>query len=280
MQYTDTMKHSNTRTGQKLSRFKNKASEWSKKHSHSVITWQELAKHEFKFGPGYNRYGVRSGFEEMTEKSGAKIVTGVRFSNLWFHCDPSEIPGHRTHDDSNDLLRLNHKGWYCDDFQHETVRGVVGVFRWGKKVYIVPGVMYSGSDCHYFDLTQSETLTPCEAFDEVGDQTDTLADTMCEVARMADQMAETTAEEAREADQEYQAEQLCEQLKDSIGETRIEIKTLIREIKNAGKSFSPAICDALTSKVSELRGHIEECRKALKTIESSPWEYSEFYSLV
>jgi hypothetical protein len=274
------MKHSNT--GQKLARFKHKANEYNAKphFAASPIDWRWFAKHELQFGPGYHRYGVISGFEEIKGKSGAKIVTGVRFSNLWFHCDPSEIPGHRTHDDSHDLLRLNHNGWYCDDFQHETVRGVVGVFRWGKKVYIVPGVMFSDSDCHSFDLTQSETLTPCEAFDEVGDQTDTLADTMCEVARIADKIAEKTGEESREADQEYQAEQLCEQLKDSISETRIEIKTLIREIKNAGKSFSPAICDALTSKVSELRGHIEECRKALKTMDSSPWEYSKFYSLV
>jgi hypothetical protein len=280
MKYTDTMKHSNTRTGQKLARFKHKANEWNKKHSHSETTWQERAKFEFQFGPGYNRYGISSGFEEITGKSGAKIVTGIRFSNLWFHCDPSEIAGYRAHDDSHDLIRLDHTGWYCDDFQNETVRGIVGVFRWGKKVYIVPGVMYSDSDCHSYDLTQCETLTPSEAFDDRGYQTDTLADTMREVARVADQMAEKTGEESREADQEFQAEQLCEQLQDKIQETRETVRKLIKEIKSAGKAFSPTICETLRDKVQDLMIEIRQYRKAISTVKDSPYRYSDFNSLV
>lgn len=282
MQYTDTMKFSKTRTGQKLARFKNTANQWNKKHSHSVTTWQERAKFDFEFGPGYNRYGINSGvtIEEIPQYKGGTKTFKTPYSNLWFHCDPSEIAGHRAHDDSHDLIRLDHTGYYCDDFQNETVRGIVGVFRWGKKVYIVPGIMYSGSDCHYFDLTQCETLTPSDAFDDRGYQTDTLADTMCEVARVADRMAERTGEENREADQEHQAEQLCEQLQDKIQETRETVRKLIKEIKSAGKAFSPTICETLCDKVQDLINEIRKCRKAISTVKASPYRYSDFNSLV
>lgn len=252
-----------TRTGRKLQGFKNQAAKRNANYPHLTPSdWRWFAGHAFNFGPGYNRYG-------MNYKG-----------HFWFYCEGDSLPGVRHFKKAHDVIRLNHTGWYGDTIQNETLCGIVGVFRFGKTVYIVPGVEYSDSDCDYFDFSRADKLTPSECWDESGHMTDTLDQAIRENARYADQMAQREAEENREEDEKFQAEQLCEQLADSIDKTRAEARALIKEIKTAGKSFSPAICGALREKLGELLGHVRKCRKAIGRINKYPFEYEKFYSLV
>ena len=278
------MQTSNTRTSQKLAYFKAKAEQAAKNNPHAsedYKNWRWHARHAFRFGPGYTRCGISEGFHELIGKSGKPIRTGLKFKNLWFHCDARDIPGFRSVGYCDELRKsINHKGWFTDNVQYETVRGIVGVFRWGRDVWIVPGVEYSDADCDYFDLTQAEKMYPHEAFWESGDWKRALVDIVQDVALTADRLAESTAEVDREAFIKDRAEQMVENLADAIVKTRAETRALVHEIRKAGKAFAPAICQALREKLEEKRQHIRACRKAIDTVKSEHWRYDEFYGLV
>ena len=260
---------------QKLSSFKADAERWNAKHKHSTTNWQWHAMRAFKYGSSTRKnpkYGVNQGEEKKVYGNRESVE---KFNILWFY-DESAIPGFRDMKKVHEINRMNHTGWYADDFQHETICGIVGVFRWGSTAYIVPGVMYSDQDSSYFDLTYTVKLSPHECWDENQDTTDALEDAMRDMAYRADSMADRLADDEREASVKFQAEELTEELKGEIEKTRIRVKQLISEIRQAGKAFSPTICETLKAELLSMRAHITECRDAIETMADSPYRYSEF----
>jgi hypothetical protein len=238
-----------TQASRRLAKFKKQAE--ASKHNTS---WQWYAQHAAKFGPGYNRYSMHKQY-------------------LHFHCDIDDLPGYRLHKESD-------SGWYADDYQNETITGIVGVFRWGSMVWIIPGVQYSDADCDYFDLSKADTLEPCEAFDNTIDKTTIKLDSLIRSNLWyANQIAERTAEEDREARQEEDRLQLLEDLTQSIKETRGKALQLIKEIKQHGV-FSSAICEALRASLLGLLHHMRECKAAKQSIELQQLVYAKFYKLV
>jgi hypothetical protein len=156
---------------------------------------------------------------------------------------------------ASDILKLKHNGWYTDNFQDETVYGVVLSLRTphGRRYY--PAISSKS-----FDVT---TVYIGDWFE--GD------DAECEAARRADQYAESYAEDAREHDAQFQAEQQIEEARKEIKTTRRQILDLCKEIKQAGKQFSPAICSALTGRVQELLHERQEAFEKIDELKSNFW---------
>jgi hypothetical protein len=290
--YTDLMKFSNTRTGQKLGRFKVKANNTAEKNPHcseDYKTWQWHAKHEFKYSGNskkYQHWGINtgSGSRIVQHRSGVQVTVEDKFSLLWFDREEtiSYIPGIREFKKAQEVCRLQYTGWFTRDDDAETVCGIVGVFRWGKFVHVLPGTFYSDSESHSFNLLKGDKIAACEAYDDTGEKTEELERLMRENARYADQMAERQAEKDREEDTKYRAEEMAEQLAGVVTETRKSVRTLIKDIRgvNGSINFPPEVCAVLRGEIRKRLRTISECRDAIERVKQDPSEYDKFYKLV
>lgn len=97
-------------------------------------------------------------------------------------------------------------------------------------------------------------------------------DTPEDAASAAASHAEREAEESREYYAKDAAEQQIEEKREEIHAVNTAALALIREIKAAGRAFSPAVCAALRE---SLAGMLEERRAAFARIEAlraDPWQ--------
>lgn len=135
---------------------------------------------------------------------------------------------------SDDVARLDHSGWYADNFQYELVKGAVMSIRTsgrtdtdsGHFTYF-PAISYTKSDC------DAVFLIP---FDDKR-----------EAALYADQLAEEYAEKAREMHAEFQAEQQIEDLKSQLHTINQKTLAVIKELKKA--VLSPALCAVIRENI-------------------------------
>lgn len=154
---------------------------------------------------------------------------------------------------ASDILKLRRNGWFTDNFQEETVYGVVLSLRTphGRRYY--PAITSKS-----FDVT---TVYIDDHFE--GDNAER------EAARRADQYAESFAEDAREGDAQFQAELQIEEAREEIKAARKDILRFIREVK--GKSWSPAICDALRESVAARLNIRREAFERIDELKNDFW---------
>ena len=181
-----------------------------------------------------------------------------------------DAPNIRHFAHADECARLNHRGWFADDYQEETIRGTVTVMRLGKWAYIVAGVTYSNSDCAALYWDSIEKMPAREAWDERGDKTDALEQAMRDIAHQADSIAERNAEKDREAWQKDQAEQAIEGLREDIATARTTIRTLAKEIKAHG-TFTPAVCTALSASIRKEWAQVQKWRKRIQDLTDQPY---------
>jgi hypothetical protein len=127
--------------------------------------------------------------------------SGCPFRLRWSYCD--------------EVARINHTGWFCDEYQDSKIRGLV--FRLPKSRGFMAGWtmgegMASSMDCDIYE-------------------------TELEAARAADSMAESAAETEREYQEKYEAERLAE-------EEREEAERIAEEEREEAEDLTAALCSA------------------------------------
>jgi len=159
---------------------------------------------------------------------------------------------------ADELARLDHTGWFTDEFQSETLRGGVwqmpgrnGEARllYGYAEFEGRGEMNPGSAA----LCVSDVIrVPMRG--EFGnlDETEGARD----AARYADGLAESTAEDRRDYDSAYQAGRAAAELDGEALEARAELLPLLGELRALRRApvagNVPAVCKALRSRVDSL----------------------------
>lgn len=154
---------------------------------------------------------------------------------------------------ADELTSLQHTGWYLDEFQEETARGVV---------YRLPhGRFVAGYDFSY-DGDPGATLDFSATYDDAG-----------EAARVADSLAENAAEREREYQEVSNARFRFGELAEDISRARRAALALIAEIKAHGR-FTDGICAALRSRLEALREEIQEAREKRERLQSDYGRHS------
>jgi hypothetical protein len=147
---------------------------------------------------------------------------------------------------ADELARLDHTGWFVDDFQGETVRGVVYRLPSRKGVLrLVAGYadpFNDGPACLDFS----------ETFDDER-----------EAAWRADRIAERMAETEREYQATTSARLEHDELAETIAATRRDALALIREIKSGKEHLcdAPRIVAALRDRLASMLDEIRESRE-------------------
>ncbi len=164
-----------------------------------------------------------------------------------------------TYADAVEGVRIQHTGWFCRfEDNSEKYRGVVIQLPAHKGVVRALAA---------YEDSESEGLhVEMRIYNDMAD-----------AARAADALAEHYAEEARDHSEAWTRGREWRVLQDEIAEARATARSLIAEIKAAGKQFSPAICAALRSQLVGLRRQITTQRKACaELVGVSGWWAEEY----
>lgn len=152
---------------------------------------------------------------------------------------------------TDDLIRLDHTGWFTNDFQDEVMRGVVYRLpsRKGESVFAV-GYADPVND----DAARVEIITGYDIED---------------AARMADSIAERVAEKEREYNEAWQLGTEYNDLADTIEAERQTRRDLIAELKTLRGQVSvstPTICNTLRGEMRKAKERILAAIKRRKEI--------------
>jgi hypothetical protein len=184
-----------------------------------------------------------------------------------FFADAFEkMPGYVDHVDAHEVSHRLPLGWYCDTFQHQTIKAAVISIRHPQK-------LNTDNDSHVFYLAG----TYSEDYDGVTIYTDKLFESQNSAAYYADRLAEKEAEQSREDDEKFHAEQKIEQLKADYHELNIDGLALIKEIKQAAGSFTPHICATLKNEIMATVREKKQLLKSIKKLIEQPWTIAENY---
>jgi hypothetical protein len=228
-----------TNATRRLAKYRAKAAEWDAKFPGSTYAdWRTHAKSAFA-----RRYG---GAWQSRDDMGRYASQSSRA----YYCDT--WPEWRDLGDASDVTRLDHTGWYADNFQDGLVKGRVLQLpaRNGMPRY-VPGTYNTNCD--------GVTIYPLDIYDDATD-----------CARAADGYAERQAEDEREYDAKERAEMERDELRERIGELRSEARALIRDIKQH-KPQGKSICDALRARLHDIRRESREAHKRIELLTDNYW---------
>ena len=183
--------------------------------------------------------------------SGNRVFSAHGESKMLWIENPESI-GLRFAGLAQDLARLDHTGWFIDNFQGETACGVV---------YLLPGRDGKARAlAGYADPYQASKAGrgPCalslEIFeqDEPTDSSWSSPDCLAYAARRADGIAERMAEEAREYDSAYTAGRMAGEATAEAAEARAAFLVLRAEAKAAASDGRPALCAAIARQLESL----------------------------
>ena len=157
--------------------------------------------------------------------------------------------------DCHELVRMNHKGWYCDNIQSETCIGAVVKMHTSQGTWYVPVTHTTGYDgaVYYMDDIV-----------KVDKQTHDHDQAIRDCARISDRLAQIVAEHERENDALLQAEIEVENLKEEIKLKRAKIKSLIGAVRHS-EPLDTTICEFLKDSIREL---LEKCREDFRRIQA------------
>lgn len=160
--------------------------------------------------------------------------------------------------------RMRHNGWFTDDNNDSTYRGVV-VQLPGRngKARITHGYEQSDNDDYILDLTSLESVVACEYFKD--------SDDVRSHARQGDSMAEGDAEDARDYSEAWRAGSDYSELGETIAATRKEALAILSERKGLESINRPALCAAIRARVESLLSDIRDARKERADLVDSVW---------
>jgi hypothetical protein len=178
---------------------------------------------------------------------------------------------------ADDIARVDHTGWYCDEFQDRTLRGVVYQLpaRNGRTLYVYGYT--SSDDCGTRGWPRAAALN----FRDVtaGPAADDQDDTRREVAVRADQMAETAAEREREYNAAWRAGQDFADANAQVAAAMAERRALLAEVRSMGKHCKrthPVAYRAAEARIIALRATIADARATMqRAVNGETWYRSE-----
>lgn len=149
------------------------------------------------------------------------------------------------------IIRLDHTGWYVDNFQNETTRGQVLQLpaRNGKPVYMAACTDPCNNNCAIVEMY-------CY------DDKDT-------AAREANRLAELYAEDARRDDLQQTAEAETEELKMRIENLRQEIRKLVAGIRLS--KVHEVVCQQLRKDIHQKRQQVRSNLQRVEAIKKNPY---------
>lgn len=202
--------------------------------------------HNFPAAVGgiWTREGSGSRFNPIAGKYSAPVC----------YLDSEEAGNLRWVNNAHEILpRSVERGWYVDGFQSETTQGVV---------YRLPGGRFIAGASDPWNCDKAGRGPCFIARDVFNDPED--------AARFADRLAEQYGEFCREDDANQQAESQIEDAKDSIGQMREEIRSLVAGIRES--SLSPAICERLRKDIRNLRADMAKRWERIRLLTREPWQ--------
>lgn len=175
---------------------------------------------------------------------------------------------------ADELCRsIDHKGWFTDEFQDGTLRGVVYQLpaRKGRALYVggYADAWNKGAALLDFSRVEYGEIGGAEWADD--------GDAQKEAARIGDGMAETAAEDEREYQQAWQAGNEYADL----GEEARSLRQRAREVIQQGRGLElpSAVCKALRDSLRRELDRIEfirERRHELRTDYDNNWQRDAF----
>jgi hypothetical protein len=192
-------------------------------------------------------------------KSAARFEAKPREGDSVFLEKPESV-GFRLVGFADEILRLNHRGWYSDGFQDETYRGAVFQLPSRKgHVRFVSGYQESCNDGYVIDLSRGGIFkeNPGRWFAS----RDSKDDAKLEAAVSADRFAERAAEREREYQAAWQAGNQFRELAESVVTARRETLAILKERRDVATLDKPALCAVIRSRVDDLLETIREARQ-------------------
>ena len=172
---------------------------------------------------------------------------------------------------SHELTRLDHTGYYTDEFCDDILQGGVWQLPGRKgRARLLYGVCEMESGRKNSEMnpgSASIALTIIESDYQGGEypagRLDGDDDSVRDAARFADGMAESVAEKRREYNEAYAIGREMAALTEESNQTRAALLPLLAEMRPLRKADggSPAICEALNGRVAEMISDIEKARK-------------------
>lgn len=162
------------------------------------------------------------------------------------------VSGHfRECGNADEIIPLRHRGWYVDNFQNSTTRGLVLQLpaRHGKTLYLAACSDPWNKNCAVVEIA--------------------FYDGKEDAARAADGLAERYAENSREDDLKMLAETEITSLENSVKETRQRIRLLAAGIRQS--SVANVVCDQLRNDIRSLRREVREKFARIEQIKSQSW---------
>jgi hypothetical protein len=154
---------------------------------------------------------------------------------------------------ADEVTRIDHRGWFTNEFQDEVYRGIV---------YRLP-TRSNGE--HLFAYGYDDPNTGgaflCFDLDAIDEQ---------QAARYADRLAELYAEQEREYQEKWQAARRVEEARERIAAARAEHGALATELRTARKALAepppPHICAALRAALEAKRAAATRAVKEIREL--------------
>jgi len=206
----------------------------------------------------YSKYGFslpRSSAIAYNPEWSPEGRSGERYR--WVEC-PSD--GLRKVGKASDIVRLNHTGWYTDNYQSETVHGEVWQLPADREgnCRFVPGVNDPCNDASVLDFRS-------------------ITDDKEQCAWEADRMAEMYAERAREYQAKDEAERRLEEIGEEIQEEYQGFRRITKELRESCRSGAvtgvPVVKELVRKEWSRVKARILRLRAERTRIEENGMEY-------
>lgn len=158
---------------------------------------------------------------------------------------------------ASDIVRLNHTAWFTDNYQDETIYGIVYQLpaRNGKPQYVPAVNDACNENCALVD------------FSSVTDEKE-------DAARWADSMAEYQAEASREDQAQEDAKQRLEDIAEEIKTTYADYRKTIRELRaNPSVLTVDVVRKMVRAEWKNVKSQIHKLRKQAEKIERDGIDY-------
>lgn len=167
--------------------------------------------------------------------------------------------------DAHTLAKIDHTGWYVDQFCDDVLKGAVVAIRNPRTL--------NGEDDNTGNKThlQFYPATYCTAWDGATIYISEVYETAREAAYRADRIAERLAEDEREYQAKEQAQIDIDEAKAEIHKMNREFLALRAETKQAGQSYTPHVCEAIREKLSDILDERERLFDRIAKLQDNFW---------
>lgn len=158
---------------------------------------------------------------------------------------------------AHDIIKLDHTGWFTDNFNEQTCHGIVVQLpaRNGEPVYL-----YGVNDPN----NKNTGMIAWQKCEWTNDKET--------AARWADDMAKYYAEANRESEAEETATTQIAEARERIVEIRTELRVLSAEVRQQSAVLTKPICDVLRREMKNLRAESHKLWKRIKKLQDNYWE--------